>query len=159
MVGPSVVVMQQRTPHGPDGADDADRRDQAWSWPRPSVPGIPLTALLGDLGSWKSDRGRETLPPIASRRGDLAGATTAADGPTRGTGDGPTGETAAGTAGDVVNDTTGAGETAVAGSLLDWLEVSSAAAQKALGEPTWRHTGGGLSPDPPKRFRGRLSTV
>jgi len=164
VVGPSVVVMEQRTPHGPDGADDANdagRRDQAWSWPRPSVPGIPLTALLGDLGSWKSDRGRETLPPIASRRADLAGATTAADGPTgetadgmtgdaadgptRGAGDGPTGETDAGTTGDVVNDATGAGETAVAGSLLDWLEVSSAAAQKALGEPTWRHTGAGLS--------------
>jgi hypothetical protein len=149
--------MEQRKPHDEEGAGE---QAQTWAWTRTSSAGVPLTALLGDLGSWKSDHGRETLPPIPRRRGDLAGTMAGADGLTglgadRATGPGADGATGLGAdgatglgadgsregAGDHTTDhaadgTTGADGTAVAGSLLDWLALSSAAAEKAVGEPT-----------------------
>ena len=44
---------------------------RAGTWPRTSAPGVALGELFGDLASWKSQHGRETLPPLQSRRRDL----------------------------------------------------------------------------------------
>ena len=58
--------------------------------------------------------------------------------------DGAPGGAADGSSGGGASCAGAGGGAAVGGSMLDWLEVSADAAQRALGEPTWRHGGEGL---------------
>ena len=136
---------------------------RAGTWPRTSAPGVTLGELFGSLAFWKSAHGRETLPPLQARQRDLCSAPTAADS----TGSDPADGTTASPADSAIKDTAdgapdgaadapgascggsgvegaGAAGAAVGGSMLDWLEVSADAAERALGEPVWRYGGGGL---------------
>jgi len=157
VLGPSVVLMEEQQPEREGEVTEPPR---VWTWPRTSSPGVALGELFGNLASWKSQHGRETLPPLQSRRRDLASAGAAADGPANSTatvtGD-ETADDAADASPDDVADASpddaadgsagvgavGAGA-AVGGSMLQWLEVSADAAEQALGAPAWRHGGGGL---------------
>lgn len=82
MLGPSVVLMEEQQPERESEVTEPPR---VWTWPRTSSPGVALGELFGSLASWKSQHGRETLPPLQSRRRDLASAGAAADGPANST--------------------------------------------------------------------------
>ncbi len=111
-------------------SDDAEPV-QPWSWPGLPPAGVGLGGLFAGLAAWKSGAPRDAAAPAApaateDAAGDGAVGSTAGEGSVEST----AGEGAAGGA---------------AGSMLDWLAVAATAAEKALGEPAWRHGDDGLA--------------
>jgi len=133
VAGPSVVLIKEQQPQ-PE-SDNAEPV-RPWSWPGSPPAGVGLGELFAGLAAWKSGAPRDAVDPAApaavkSAAGDGAVGSTAGEGSVESTaGEGAAGGTAAEDAG---------------GSMLDWLAVAVSAAEKALGEPAWRHGDDGLA--------------
>ncbi len=138
MVGRSVVLMEEQQPQ-PESDDAGPVRP--WSWPGSPPAGVGLGELFAGLAAWKSGAPRDAADPAApAATEDAVESTAGAVGSTAGEGsvESTAGEGAAG-------GTAAAGAAGgAAGSMLDWLAVAATAAEKALGEPAWRHGDDGL---------------
>ena len=159
VAGSSVVLMKEQQPQ-PESDNAGPVRP--WSWPGSPPAGVGLGELFAGLAAWKSGAPRDAADPAAPAAGvgaaeDTAGEGGGADAATE---DAATEDAAAPAAteawaGDAATEASAgdgaameasagdaAGEGAAAlvpGSMLDWLAVAVTAAEKALGEPAWRH--------------------
>jgi len=115
-------------------SDDAEPV-RPWSWPGSPPAGVGLGELFAGLAAWKSGAPRDAADPAAPAATEDAA------------GDGAVGSTAGEGSVESTAEEGAAGGTAAedAGGSMDWLAVAATAAEKALGEPAWRHGDDGLA--------------